>query len=140
MSFEHDGWRAHHDYAEAAPPPAYGHRPYAETAPPPVYSGRVEHYGYLSQPPPAYGEREGAFIYERRETERSSGWRNDGDGGYAERYQDRRGPCPPSPGYGCSAARAADGPWRDGGDGGVYQYSGRDAYGFLVWPGKSDGQ
>jgi hypothetical protein len=136
MSDRHDGWRQHHDDAEA--PPAYGHRAYAETAPPPAYSG---HYGYIT-PPAGYERHEEhygyvgqdhAYAYERRETEQSSGWRSsDGDGHY-ERFDGRRGPCPPSPDHGCSAAG-------DGGYGAAHEYSGRDAYGFLVWPGKSDGQ
>jgi hypothetical protein len=139
-----DGWRDHHDYAAA--PPVYEHRQYVEAPPAPVYSGRAQHYGYITPPaPPApvyerheehYGYVNPApgaysgYAYERRETEQSSGWRySDGDGGYAV----RRGPCPPAPDHGCSAAA-------DGGYGAVYQYSGRDAYGFLVWPGKSNGQ
>ena len=158
MSDNHDGWRDHHADAEA--PPAYERREYAQTAPPPAYSRHEEHYGYINQPPaqvyerreehygyvnppPAgYAEREAresferdhGYAYERRETEQSSGWRySDGHDGYAERYEDRRGPCPPSPDHGCSAASGD-------GYGAVYQYSGRDAYGFLVWPGKADGQ
>jgi hypothetical protein len=140
MSDGHDGWREHHDDAQA--PPAYGRRAYAETAPPPAYSGRVEHYGYItSQSAPTagyerheehYGYQDHGYAYERRETEQSSSWRSS-DGHYAEHHDDRRGPCPPSPDHGCSAVA-------DGGYGAVQQYSGRDAYGFLVWPGKSDGQ
>ena len=151
MSYDHhDGWRDHRDYADAPPPPpAYVHHEehygfVTPQAPPAaVYERHEEHYGYLNQPPAHadHEERERidqgrAYAYERRETEQSSGWRySDGDGHYAEHehYDDRRGPCPPSPDHGCSAAS-------DGSYGAVYQYSGRDSYGFLVWPGKADGQ
>jgi hypothetical protein len=125
---DHQAWREHHDYAEAAPPAR-------------VYERREEHYGYVNAPP-AYAEREErhvehGYAYERRETEQSSSWRSgDGHDRYVERHEERRGPCPPSPDHGCSAA-APDGRWQDGSYGAVYQYSGRDAYGFLVWPGKN---
>jgi hypothetical protein len=143
---EHEGWREHHDYDQSAPP-AYSHHEehYGYVAPqaPParVYERHEEHYGYVNAPP-AYAEREEArggqtYSYERRETEQSSGWRDsDGHHGYAERHAERRGPCPPSPDHGCSAD-SPDGRWQDGSYGAVYQYSGRDAYGFLVWPGKN---
>jgi hypothetical protein len=134
-AYEHDGWRDQQARAEA--PALTERRAYAETAPPREYSG---HYGYLTPPPGAYQHHEEhygytsqdhAYAYERRETEQSSSWRSS-DGHYVERSDDRRGPCPPSPDHGCSAA--------GDGYGAAHQYSGRDAYGFLVWPGKSDGQ
>jgi len=145
MSEDRHEWREHHEYAETAPPPAYSrqeeHYGYINAPPARAYERREEHYGYVTPQPPAYAEREErehvdhAYAYERRETEQSSGWHySDGHDGYAERHDERRGPCPPSPDHGCSAAASGDS------YGAVYQYSGRDSYGFLVWPGKSDGQ
>ena len=62
----------------------------------------------------AYG-----YSYERRERRSSGGWSYGDGGGW-----DRRG------GY-------WDRDWRDGNDDHDLQYSGRDAHGYLVWPGKS---
>ena len=55
------------------------------------------------------------------------------------------GACPPPvPANRCSggayatgAYASGEGEWRDGSYGRVYPYSGRDAAGFLVWPGKT---
>lgn len=105
-------------------------------------------------PPARYGyedRAEGAgYSYERRESERSGGWRyseQDGHGRY-QAWGDgaRRRPCPPSvPAESCAANAAyasgyyesGEGEWRDGSYGRVYPYSGRDAGGYLVWPGKT---
>ncbi len=110
-------------------------------------------------PPAPYGwedRSEGAgYAIERRETEHAGGWRyseQDGRGRY-EAWGDarRRHPCPPSvPEASCAGAAAyasgahasgayasGEAEWRDGSYGRVYEYSGRDASGYLVWPGKT---
>jgi hypothetical protein len=110
-------------------------------------------------PSAAYGwqdRQEGAhYAIERRETERAGGWRyseHDGHGHYqawGDAPRHRR--CPPqvpenrcsgaagyaSDGYASSAYGSGEREWRDGSYGRVYEYSGRDASGYLVWPGKT---
>ena len=91
----------------------------------------------------------GGYGVQRYESERSSGWRyseQDGRSRYqawGDQPQHRRGGCPPQvvEEGGCAAAGGSayaegEGEWRDGSYGRVTPYSGRDAYGFLVWPGK----
>jgi hypothetical protein len=113
-------------------------------------------------PPPApraYGWEDraegGGYRVERQESEHSSGWRYSEQDGQ-RRYQawgdaPRRRPCPPPvPAASCAAAAAyaqggyasgayasGEAEWRDGSYGEVYPYSGRDAGGYLVWPGKT---
>jgi hypothetical protein len=129
-------------YAEAPPP----HR---ELPPPPAYVEREQY-----APRPGYVERErdvtmdrGGYAYERSESEQSSGWRYSDDNGQvrSEHWRDgdrdggrhddgrRDGGCPNS----CSGSAYQQGEWRDGSYGAVAQYSGRDSYGYLVWPGKT---
>lgn len=118
----------------APPPPAMA---MAQPVPPPAPA-----YAWRDQRAPVH-----AWRYERREEERSSGWRyseEDGHGRF-ERWGDgvRRAPCPRAPEAGCAAAlrfRAGERQWRDGSYGQVYQVAGRDAYGYLVWPGKTPPQ
>jgi hypothetical protein len=116
-------------------------------------------YGYQDR-----GEGAG-YIVERHESERAGGWRyseHDGQGRYQAWGDARpRRPCPPSVpaascaagaayagggyasagyaarGFASSAYASGEGEWRDGSYGRVYQYSGRDAGGYLVWPGKT---
>lgn len=105
-------------------------------------------------PPANYGwqdRRAGAgYSIERSESEQSSGWRYSQEDGQPPRYEAwgngrRHRPCPPPvPTNRCSGAAYASGAyaagedqWRDGSYGRVYPYSGRDAAGYLVWPGKT---
>jgi hypothetical protein len=144
-----DGWwRSHHGmddhYAQMAPRPA----PVPVPAPPPVR---------VAQPPAHAFEQQGAaagYAFERRETEHSSGWSySEADGhGHYQHWDDRDGghdgarptpprpPCPPRADHGCGGpapyANGA-GQWSDGSYGAVYEVTGRDAHGFLVWPGKN---
>jgi hypothetical protein len=107
-------------------------------------------------PPPraAYGwqdRSEGAgYAIERQESVREGGWRYSEQNGRAH-YQawgdaPRHRPCPPSvpenrcagaAGYAAGAYASGERQWRDGSYGQVYEYSGRDASGYLVWPGKA---
>jgi hypothetical protein len=106
-------------------------------------------------PPGRYGwqDREGGgVVIERRERERAGGWRYDeenGRGHYQAWGDGRRGRrCPPrvpegscssDAGYGSGAYESSayeSGEWRDGSYGSVRAYAGRDAQGYLVWPGK----
>lgn len=95
---------------------------------------------------------ESGYRYERHESRGDTGWvwrDDDGhhhawrwDDGDQDRGGDREGPppCPPDSAAPCTEAhgfRAGDGQWRDGSYGSVYQVAGRDAYGYLVWPGKT---
>ena len=132
------------------PSPRYGYEDHAQGA------------GYLGAGYLGAGYRAGYSI-ERHESERSGGWRYSEQNGQG-RYQAwgdarRRRPCPPSvPVASCGAAHApsgyaqggyaqseyasgayasGEGEWRDGSYGRVYPYSGRDAAGYLVWPGKT---
>jgi hypothetical protein len=112
-------------------------------------------------PSAAYGwedRSEGAgYAIERRESERAGGWRYSQRDGQPPRYEawgdaPRRRPCPPqvpenrcsgaaayasSSAYASGAYESGEGEWRDGSYGRVYPYSGRDAAGYLVWPGKT---
>jgi hypothetical protein len=132
----------------------------APAPPPQVIYERAPACPDRCPPPAAYGwqdRHEGAgYRIERRETERSGGWRyseQDGRGQY-QAWGDapRRRPCPPqvpedrclgAAGYGSGAyassgyASGGESEWRDGSYGRVYGYSGRDASGYLVWPGKT---
>jgi hypothetical protein len=126
-----------HEHYEAPPPVIYER--HAEAAPPPVVYDRA--------PPPAeqvYREQGRGYVYERSESEQSSGWRySDVDG--QRHYQQwgdgaRAGGCPHTNacgGGGEAAYAEGDARWQDGSYGQVYRYSGRDAYGYLVWPGKT---
>lgn len=115
-------------------------------------------------PPPAYGwqdrHEDDGYRVERHESERAGGWRyreHDGRGQY-QAWGDapRRRPCPPevpenhcsgaaaygssgyaSSAYASSAYASGESEWRDGSYGRVAEYSGRDASGYLVWPGKA---
>jgi hypothetical protein len=133
-----DDWRADERRAERA---------YAETPPPlppPPHAERAP-------PPPAYADRErhDGYVYQRSESEHSSGWsysEQDGQGRYQHwddgdgRRPPPRPPCPRAD-HGCSAdpPAYADGAaqWQDGSYGHVYPVAGRDAQGYLVWPGKT---
>ncbi|HEY1753570.1 MAG TPA: hypothetical protein VGG29_20100 [Caulobacteraceae bacterium] len=153
------------EYYDRAPPPVVapppcrercpGHGPapvvrehFAEVAPPPVRERFAE-----QAPPPAehvYRVQGRGYVSERTESEHSSGWRySDVDGQrHFEQWGDgdgrhdgaRDGVCPRD--HACGRAgratyAAGDGQWRDGSYGEVTRYSGRDAYGYLVWPGKT---
>lgn len=124
--------------------PAYAEGPASrQLPPPPAY---VERRQYAANPP--YVERGvtvdgGVYAYERRESEQSSGWRYSDNGAQvrSEHWRDdgayddgaRPGPCPNN----CSGSAYQHGAWRDGSYGAVSQTSGRDASGYLVWPGKT---
>jgi hypothetical protein len=141
-------------FTEAAPPPPIVHAPVCPDRCPETQR-YVEHEHYAAPPPPAperdYALRaqgqSGGYVYERRETEHEGGWSySDQDGQrHYEQWGDgaRGGGCPPAPDRGCGAAAgqaayvSGDGQWRDGSYGAVYRYTGRDAYGYLVWPGKT---
>ena len=85
------------------------------------------------------------YGYERRDSEHSSGWsESDVDGQrHVEHWDDgghRAPPCPPPNDVGCTAGetyQSGDGQWHDGSYGHVYGVAGRDADGYLVWPGKT---
>jgi hypothetical protein len=119
------------EHAPAPPPRVIFER---APAPPPVY------YGWQDR------DEHGGYAFERSESERSGGWsysEQDGHGRY-ERWGDvphHHRSCPPQvvEEGGCAAAAYAErnSEWRDGSDGDVYRFSGRDAYGYLVWPGKT---
>ena len=123
-----------------APPGAPPPPPLPPAPPPPVAHAWVDHGPAIADD--RYG-------YEARESERAGGWSYRQEDG-RDRYEQwgeapaPRGPCPPRPDRGCSAAPSADAAfaagdrqWRDGSYGAVYNVAGRDAYGFLVWPGKT---
>jgi hypothetical protein len=160
---ERDYAQAPPQHRELPPPPALVEREqYAEH---PAYVERrqayVEHPAYAERRQqyvehPAYAERDQgvtadgrAYAYERRESEQSSGWRYSDDNGQvrSEHWSDGDGhrddgrhpdACPNSCDAGASGGSAYQtGEWRDGSYGAVSAYSGRDSYGYLVWPGKS---
>jgi hypothetical protein len=104
-----------------------------------AWAGRGEDWAVRPAPPPpvidhdsAYGDRSGyAYGFERRDFARE-----------IRPWGEAAAPrCPPPRDVGCSAGAAdpppVDGQWRDGSYGPVYQVAGRDAYGYLVWPGKT---
>jgi hypothetical protein len=77
------------------------------------------HYGYLDE------SREGESVQvdrrvERQESEQSWSSESRQSNGWTDRDGD-----------------AGEHQWRDGSYGEVVQYAGRDAYGYLVWPGKT---
>jgi len=131
-------------YAQAAPPPP---------APPPVREAwreeRRDDRAYAETPPPApppaFAERHDGYAYQRSESEHTSGWsysEQDGQGHYQHWDDgDGRRPPPPCPRQGCRADPPAyadaPGQWQDGSYGHVYPVAGRDAEGYLVWPGKT---
>jgi len=120
--------------APAAPPV----RAYAQ-------SGGYAGGGYAS----AY--RGGGFSSSYQESERAGGWSYSEDNGRG-RYRQWgdapawHGPCPPSPDHGCTAGQnysrnygqgyAGQAGYR-GGPPPAYRNTGRDAYGYLTWPGKT---
>ena len=59
-----------------------------------------------------------------------------GEAGIGGGYDEGAPPCPNA----CSGSAYQQGEWRDGSYGAVSQVSGRDAYGYLVWPGKAPEQ
>lgn len=103
-----DRYGRHGDYA---PPPAYDPPPIYDPPPPPPPRAYAEvDYGAAGHAGSIYERREEGYAYSR---ERAY------DSGYVgERYGDA---APPYDGPGYAYA---------------YQSAGRDAYGFLVWPGK----
>jgi len=154
---------------EAPPPPprcdaceAYP-QPQRWVAPPPAprAEGWVEQDdGYAQQGDAEQGDgRQGyeqqgyeqqGYAYQRQETVHDSGWsyrEDDSDGRQAAPPPCDRG-CDQGQGYAQSQGYAqgyanGGGQWQDGSYGAVYRYSGRDAGGYLVWPGKTpddDGQ
>jgi hypothetical protein len=129
-----EGYREHR---EDVGPPAYAYREQREeTAPPPAYAYREDQ-----------GEERQGYTYQRSESEHSSGWSYSEDDGQGQsqhwddgdahrpppcpRADHRCGPAAPPP-YANGAAQ-----WQDGSYGQVYGVSGRNAQGYLVWPGKS---
>jgi hypothetical protein len=141
LAEEQDRWHER-DYAQAPPP----HR---ELPPPPALAERQQQYVEH----PAYVERDHgvtadgrAYAYERRESEQSSGWRYSDENGQvrSEHWSDgdghRDGGRPPCADRCDGGSAYQAGEWRDGSYGAVSAYSGRDAYGYLVWPGKSPEQ
>ena len=110
----------------------------------PDHCPRADAYGWQDR------EAGAGYRVERRETERAGGWRYSEHDGHAQ-YQawgdaPRHRPCPPqvpedrcsgASGYGSSAYASDEREWQDGGYGRTYEYSGRDASGYLVWPGKT---
>jgi hypothetical protein len=71
------------------------------------------HYGYLDEHGAASGHWSGGEV-------RGHGWSIESDRSWT--------------GHGF---RAGEGQWRDGSYGEVVEYAGRDAHGYLVWPGKT---
>jgi hypothetical protein len=156
-----DGWprrderRREQDYAETAPP--------APPAPPAEEWDRrhdvaVTHGGYVydrtesrSDSGWTYSETDGQGAYQS--------WNDTPPPTreHREAYWDGRDgagppPCPPQAAAGCGGDPPADPPprrdpppgyadgpgqWQDGSYGQVYTVSGRDAQGYLVWPGKA---
>ncbi len=119
--------------------------PAAAYQPPPCPGGCPAGYAWGSgQAGPA---ESGGYSYERTESRSDSGWtysEQNGQGSY-QSWNDAPPPVReyrqgywgggqggPPPGYADGA-----GQWQDGSYGAVYPVSGRDAYGYLVWPGKT---
>lgn len=146
------------EHAPAPPPQIVFER--APPPPPQVIYERAPACPDRCPPPAAYGwqdrqQGDGNVTY-RSETERAGGWRYSQQDGQPPRYEawgdaPRQRPCPPSvPNSSCTGGAAyaqgaqaseayasGEGEWRDGSYGRVASYSGRDAYGYLVWPGKT---
>lgn len=130
---------------ERAPPPC----PERCAPPPREYGWQDRHEGDGWQD---RREEHAGVVVERREREESGGWRyaeRNGRGFYQTWGEGRRGrPCPPQvpegrcsgdAGFAQSAYESGD--WGDSGYGGYGEaqpYAGRDAYGYLVWPGKTE--
>jgi hypothetical protein len=148
------------EHAPAPPPQIVFER--APAPPPQVIYERAPACPDSCPPPQNYGWQDrqagAGYSVERRESERAGGWRYSEQDGRAQ-YQawgdaPRRRPCPPqvpedrcsgaagyaqsgySSGYSSGYASDERG-WQDGGYGRVVEYSGRDASGYLVWPGKT---
>ena len=134
-----DAWR------HAGPPPMaqQGPPPMAMRPPPPIQPPPAPARPAPAPPQPgrAYAWSDGQSGYGYRESERAGGWsysEEDGRGHYAQwgdqfGGQPRRwgGPprCPPPvPASACTAGRAPPP---------VYRVAGRDAAGYLTWPGKT---
>lgn len=116
-----------------APPP----RVIYERAPCPERCEAPGRYGWEGR------EQGGGVVIERRERERAGGWRYEEQNGrghyeaWGDARRDRRCPrggCERGEGYASSGYESGE--WRDGSYGGVQAYAGRDAHGYLVWPGK----
>lgn len=145
------------EHPPAPPPQVVFER--APAPPPQVIYDRAPPCPERCPPPRAYGwqdrEEGGGVMIERRESEREGGWRyseRNGRGHYESWGDARQGrPCPPQVPEGACSGDAgydregyaregyASEAWRDGGGyGEVEPYAGRDAYGYLVWPGKRE--
>ena len=140
------------EHAPAPPPQIVFER--APAPPPQVIYERAPPCPERCPPPAprAHGWQDRAasrgYMVERQTRERSGGWRYSEQNGQG-RYQAwgdarRRRPCPPPvAAAGCAGAAtyaSGEAEWRDGSYGSygqVYRYSGRDAVGYLVWPGKT---
>jgi hypothetical protein len=127
-------------------PPANGHVDAHDGGPPPdeyrssdrVYAwddaeagGRVSTFGFQGRDSDSHG----VWVFVDRDGERH--YQHLGEAHIAPP------PCPPPHDVGCTAGesfQSGDGQWRDGSYGAVYQYAGRDAQGYLVWPGKTPQQ
>jgi hypothetical protein len=111
-------------------------------------SDHVQHYGYLDDGHGGASVRRYGYVEEHRE-QSSSGWTSgsvdhwghdglaDGRGEHGQGWSEQSDS---SSGWRHHDGHAGDGQWRDGSYGAVTEYSGRDAHGYLVWPGKTPEQ
>jgi len=93
--------------------------------------GRVSTFGFEGRD----SDSRGVWLFVDRDGERH--YQHLGEGHVAPP------PCPPPHDVGCTAGESfqnGDGQWQDGSYGAVYRYAGRDAQGYLVWPGKTPQQ
>ena len=93
--------------------------------------GRVSTFGFQGRD----SDSRGVWLFVDRDGERHYLHLGEGHGAPP--------PCPPPHDVGCTAGenfQNGDGQWQDGSYGAVYQYAGRDAQGYLVWPGKAPQQ
>ncbi|HTX51045.1 MAG TPA: hypothetical protein VME40_16855 [Caulobacteraceae bacterium] len=123
-------------------PPANGRvGPHDGGPPPDEYRGSDRVYAWDDA---EAGGRVATFGFQRRDSDSRGVWvfvDRDGERHYLHLGEAHAAPppCPPPHDLGCTAGESfqrGDAQWRDGSYGAVYQYAGRDAQGYLVWPGK----
>jgi hypothetical protein len=120
------------------PPPAYAWQDREGGAVQVERSEREGGWSYSEQGGRGHYEHWGDFDGRDGHMDRRWAEGRDDDGGRWDDGAERARHCPPAPEHGCGmvAEHHADHEWRGGGDGG-YRVAGRDAHGFLTWPGKT---